>query len=157
LRQRNIQGPIAFILGKALRPSRRSGNGTPELKPMSTSRWTPGTVPYGADQTAYLIVDRRGRTGNIREIEIECADIEAVIDELMSGRLDAPQRAVAFNTLEHWSADISCEIAQEIQIRCDMAGEPIPEHISDFVDGLTLPTPLKTRLATTAGFAAPAG
>lgn len=124
---------------------------------MSTSRWTPGIVPYGADQTAYLIVERRCRSGCVQEIEIEFADIEAVLANLMSGHLDDPQRVIAFNTLEHWSADISCEIAQEIQVRCDMAGERIPEHISDFVHCLTLATSIKTKSRTTAGLAALAG
>lgn len=120
---------------------------------MSTPSWTPGTVPYGADQTAYLIVDRRGRGGNAREIEIECADLEAVMAELMSGNLDDPQRVVAFNTLEHWSEDISREVAREIQICCDMAGERTPEHISDFVQAFILPPP-RTALRTAAGCAA---
>jgi hypothetical protein len=123
---------------------------------MTTPQWTPGIVPYGADQTAYLIVDRRGRAGNVGEIEIECADLETVMAELMSGRLDAPQRVVAFNTLEHWSDDISREVAHEIQICCDMAGERIPEHISDFVRAFTLP-PLRTGSGTATGCAAFAG
>jgi hypothetical protein len=36
--------------------------------------------------------------------------------------------------LEHWADDVSKGIAQEIQARCDIAGEPVPEHIRDFVD-----------------------
>jgi len=40
---------------------------------------------------------------------------------------------VAFNTLEHWSEDVSSDIAAEIQTRCDMDGVPVPEHLTDFV------------------------
>jgi hypothetical protein len=40
---------------------------------------------------------------------------------------------VAFNTLEHWSEDVSSDIAAEIQLRCDIDGVPVPEHLTDFV------------------------
>jgi hypothetical protein len=42
-------------------------------------------------------------------------------------------RVVAFNTLEHWANDVSKDIAQMIQARCDIAGDTVPEHIQDFV------------------------
>jgi hypothetical protein len=110
---------------------------------VSKSKWN-GIVPYGADQTTYLIIDRVAGSGNAREIEIERADIETVITDLMVGHINDPRRVIAFNTLEHWSEDISEQIAQEIQSRCDMAGDRIPEHIRDFVDDLTLPMAMKT-------------
>jgi hypothetical protein len=91
------------------------------------------TVPYGADETIYLVVDRFGRRGDPdRETEVERPDIETIVTELMSGRFNDPVRVVAFNTLEHWAKDISAEIAAEIQVRCDIEGEEIPEYIRDF-------------------------
>lgn len=114
---------------------------------MSKSRWTPGIVPYGADQTAYVIIDGLAGPGDVQEIEIERVDIEAVIADLMSGVISDPRRVIAFNTLEHWSEDISEQIAEEIQSRCDIAGERIPEHIRDFVENYTAPTALKPLLA----------
>jgi hypothetical protein len=98
--------------------------------------WTPGMVPYGADQTVYLVIDSFGALGSVyRETEIERADLEAVISDLMTGQFSNPVRVVAFNTLEHWSKDVSPEIAQEIQTRCDIEGNDVPEHIRDFVEG----------------------
>ena len=36
------------------------------------SNWTPSTVPYGADQTVYLVIDRFAGSGSVyRETEIE--------------------------------------------------------------------------------------
>jgi hypothetical protein len=65
-------------------------------------------VPYGADQTVYLVIDRFGGLGNIyRETEVERTDFEAVVADLMSGQFNDPVRVVAFNTLEHWSRDVS--------------------------------------------------
>jgi hypothetical protein len=100
--------------------------------------WTPGLVPYGADQTVYLVVDSFGARGSVyRETEIERADLETVISDLMTGQFSNPVRVVAFNTLEHWSKDVSANIAEEIQTRCDIDGVEVPEHIRDFVETYT--------------------
>jgi hypothetical protein len=97
------------------------------------SMWSKNDVPYGADQTVYLVVDSFAAGGAVcRETEVERTDLEAVIGDLMSGRFNDPVRVVAFNTLEHWSKDVSAEIAAEIQTRCDINGEPLPEHLEDF-------------------------
>jgi hypothetical protein len=107
-------------------------------------------VPYGADQTAYLVIDRFGGLGSVyRETEVERADLETIITDLMSGQFNDPIRVVAFNTLEHWSEDVSKDVAREIQIRCDIEGEDIPESIRDFVDSYTGPErQLTLRLAS---------
>jgi hypothetical protein len=95
---------------------------------------TPRNVPYGADQTINLVIDRFSGLGSVyRETEAERADLETIIADLMSGQFNDPIRVVAFNTLEHWSDDVSEEIATEIQTRCDMEGAAVPEHIRDFV------------------------
>jgi hypothetical protein len=65
---------------------------------------------------------------------IERADLETVISDLFTGQFNAPVRIVAFNTLEHWTQDVSQEVAEGIQTRCDIEGEPVPEHIRDFVE-----------------------
>ena len=100
--------------------------------------WTPGTVPYGADETVYLVVDSFGALGSVyRETEIERADLETIISDLMTGQFSNPVRVVAFNTLEHWSKDVSADLAKEIQVRCDIDGVEVPEHIRDFVETYT--------------------
>jgi hypothetical protein len=91
-------------------------------------------VPFGADQTVYLVIDRFERAGSVyRETEAERADLETIIADLMSGQFNDPIRVVAFNTLEHWSEDVSEYVAFEIQTRCDIDGVAVPEHIRDFV------------------------
>ena len=108
---------------------------------MPSTGWTPRIVPYGADQTVYLVIDRFGGMGTVyRETEIERADLETIITDLMSGQFNDPVRVVAFNTLEHWSEDVSEDIATEIQTRCDIEGVAVPEHIHDFVASYTGPT-----------------
>jgi hypothetical protein len=94
----------------------------------------PLLVPYGADQTVYLVIDRFSGLGTVyRETEVERTDLETIIADLMSGQFNEPIRVVAFNTLEHWSEDVSEYIAFEIQTRCDIEGVVVPEHIQDFV------------------------
>jgi hypothetical protein len=58
----------------------------------------------------------------------------------MSGEFNTPLRVVAFNTSEHWADEVSRQIAEEIQERCNFAGEPVPECIRDFVEDHTGPT-----------------
>jgi hypothetical protein len=96
---------------------------------------SPGIVPYGADQTVYLVVDSFGSLDTVyREAEFEIADFESLIGDLLSGRFNNPVRVIAFNTLGHWTEDVSAQVAVEIQSRCDIDGEPVPEHVRDFVN-----------------------
>ena len=114
---------------------------------MPSVNWSPRTVPYGADETVYVVVDSC-RSGSVcRETEFERTDLETIIADLMSGQFNDPFRIVAFK-LEHWSVDVSEYIAFEIQTRCDIEGAPVREHIRDFVDSFTGPVrQLSLRLA----------
>jgi hypothetical protein len=101
---------------------------------MPTAGWTPNIVPYGADQTVYIVVDSFGANGAVyRESEVERADLETIIGDFLTGQFNNPVRVIAFNTLEHWSEDVSGDIAAEILLRCDMAGAGVPDHVGDFV------------------------
>jgi hypothetical protein len=102
------------------------------MPPQSTP--TPTAVPYGADETVYVVVDSFGRHGSgYYETEVERSDLETIVDDLISGQFNDPIRVIAFNTLEHWSDDVTAEVATEIQTRCDIDGEPVPEHLMEFV------------------------
>jgi hypothetical protein len=78
-----------------------------------------------------LVIDYFGRLGTA---DIERADLETVITDIMSGQFNDPVRVVAFNTLEHWAHDVSRDVALEIQSRCDIAGRDVPEPLRDFVN-----------------------
>jgi hypothetical protein len=67
-----------------------------------------------------------GRGSVYRETAAERADLETIITDLMSGQFNDPIRVVAFNTLEHWSDDVSEEVATEIQTRCDIERAAVP-------------------------------
>jgi hypothetical protein len=107
---------------------------------MPRAAWTPTNVPYGADQTVYVVIDSFPGLGTVyRETEIERTDLEIIIADLILGQFNDPVRVVAFNTLEHWSEDVTEYIAFEIQTRCDIEGFAVPEHIRDFVASYTGP------------------
>ena len=115
---------------------------------MPSSSWTPRIVPYGADQTAYLVVDRFKSGSVYRETELERTDLETILSDFLTGQFNDPVRVIAFNTLEHWSDDVSSDIAAEIQTRCDIDGVEVPEHVRDFVEGFASPArQLTLRLA----------
>lgn len=88
-------------------------------------------VPYGADQTMFVVIDR---LDNATEIPIERSDLEATIGELVAGCFNDPIKVISFNTLEHWMKDISTDVAGEIQARCDIDGMTLPDYLSDFVE-----------------------
>jgi hypothetical protein len=116
---------------------------------MPRTGWTPSIVPYVADQTVYLVVDRFGALGvAYRETDVVRTDLETTITDLMSGQFSHPVRVVAFNIAERWAQDVSKDIAIEIQSRCDIDGHDVPEALEDFVDSYVgLDRQLALRLA----------
>jgi hypothetical protein len=102
---------------------------------MSKSNWTPSIVPNEDDQAVYLVVDDFGRKGrSYREADVETADLETVIVDLLDGQFNNPVRVVAFNTFEGWSQDVSEDIAQELRRRCDLQLCDVPSNIQEFVE-----------------------
>lgn len=102
---------------------------------MRKSGWTPSIVPNVGDQNVYLVEDCFGRQGCVwREADAERTDLEAVISDLMSGQFNNPLRVVAFNTAEHWSEDVSADVALEIERRADLSDRAISPALEDFFE-----------------------
>ena len=101
---------------------------------MRKSNWTPSIVPNGDDQNVYIVVDDFGRHGRAyRETDVEAADLETVVRDLLDGQYKNPIRVVGFNTFEGWSQDVSADIAQELRRRCDLQFHDVPSNLDDFV------------------------
>ena len=104
------------------------------------SGWTPSLVPDAGDVTVYIVEDDFGKSGRCyREAETEYADLENTIKDLISGQFNEPIRVISFNTAERWSADVSSDIAEEIQRRYDVMGQPVPLHLQEFVESYAPP------------------
>jgi hypothetical protein len=102
---------------------------------MPRTGWTPSIVPNGDDQNYYIVIDDLGRHGRVfRETDLEGADLETVVLDLLEGQYNNPIRVVAFNTSEGWSQDVSAEIAEELRRRCDLQMRDVPSSIQDFVE-----------------------
>jgi hypothetical protein len=104
----------------------------------SVARVSRSSIPYGADETVFVVVENSGGRESVAR-ETELGDLETVVAELLAGQIGDPIRVVAFNTLEHWSKDLSADVAREIQTRCDIDGVPVPDHLRDFVEVLRTP------------------
>ena len=101
---------------------------------MRQSRWTPSIVATDAP-TVYLVADDFGRAGTAwREADMETADLETVIQDLIAGEYRRPIKIVAFNTGERWSEDVSEDVAREIQRRCNLQLSDVPSHLQEFID-----------------------
>ena len=97
--------------------------------------WTPSIVPNSHDQNFYLVINNYENLGTaFPETDVDKADLETVITDLMSGQYSDPVRVVTFNTSEHWAEDASEDVAREIMCRLDLAGHELPSSIQAFVD-----------------------
>jgi hypothetical protein len=76
--------------------------------------WSPGVCALRRDETFYLVVDSFSDGTVYREAEIEKTDLEAIMSDLLRGQYNSSVRVIAFNTLEHWSDDVSADIGTEI-------------------------------------------
>jgi hypothetical protein len=95
---------------------------------------TPSIVPKGDYQNAYLVIDDLGRDGRVyREADVEIADLETVIADLLEGQYKRPVRVITFNTTEKWLQDISADVAHELRQRCDLQMRDVPFFLHDFV------------------------
>ncbi len=95
---------------------------------------SPSIVPQGADQDTYLVLEDFGRMGCAwRETDVENADREMLIRDLVDGQYSRPVRIVAFNTTEGWSRDVTVDIADELRRRYVEFGE-LPDSVLDFLE-----------------------
>ena len=98
--------------------------------------WTPSIVPKEEDdQNVYIVLDDFGSNGRAyRETDVERADLEAVIMDMLEGQYESPVRVVGFNTAEKWSQDVSGDVAQELRRRCDLQLRDVPFYLEEFVE-----------------------
>jgi hypothetical protein len=112
---------------------------------MRDTHWTPSIVPGDEDRDVCLVVNDFGRRGRAYcETDVEAADLETVIRDLLDGQYWHPVRVVSFNTGEGWSRDISADVAEELRRRCDL--RDIPSNILDFIERYETASPRQLTL-----------
>ena len=118
---------------------------------MPRTGWTPSIIPNADGQNVYIVVDDFGRNGRAyRETDVERADLEPVVMDMLDGQYQNPVRVVGFNTAEKWSEDVSGDVVEELRRRCDLQGRDVPFFLQDFVDqyegryhDIQLPLPIR--------------
>ena len=97
-------------------------------------RAAPSIVPHEADQDTYLVLEDYGHLGcSWRETDMDDADRETLIRDLVEGHYRHPVRIVAFNTAEGWSRDVTIDVADELRRRYVELDE-VPEAILEFIE-----------------------
>jgi hypothetical protein len=96
--------------------------------------WWPSIVPV-ASEDYYIVVNHFGRFGTaFAETDLDRANYEATIADLMSGQHADPLRVIMFNPETNSSEDVSHAIAQEILRRLGLDGRSVPPLLEDFMD-----------------------
>ena len=94
----------------------------------------PSIVP-GAPEDCYIVINHYGRYGAaFAETDLDRADYETTIADLMTGQHHDPLRVVMFNTDTDRAEDVSHVIAQEILRRLGLEGRNVPSELEDFLD-----------------------
>jgi hypothetical protein len=108
----------------------------PKAVLMGNSNWTPSIIPGRETvQDACLVIDDLGHLGLIYcESDVETADVETVIADLLDGQYFNPVSVICFNVDEGWSRDISAQVAAELRRRCDLQAGDVPSSVQDFVE-----------------------
>ena len=118
---------------------------------MRKSNWTPRSCLMATTRRSTWSRTISAKNGSAwRETDCETADLETVIQDLLTGQYHNPIRVIAFNTAERWSEDVSADVAQELRRRCDLQMRDVPFFLQDFTDrhegryrGVQLPLPMR--------------
>ena len=94
----------------------------------------PSIVP-GTPEDYYIVVNHYGRFGTaFAETDLDRANYETTIADLMTGQHSDPLRVVMFNPDTDRAEDVSHAIAQEILRRLGLEGRNVPSGLENFID-----------------------
>ena len=97
-------------------------------------RTGPSIVP-GTPEDYYIVINHYGRFGTaFAETDLDRADYETTIADLMAGQHNNPLRVIMFNPDTDHADDVSHAIAQEILRRLGLEGRNVPSALEDFID-----------------------
>lgn len=96
----------------------------------------PSIVP-GTPEDYYIVVNHYGTA--FAETDLDGADYETTITDLMSGRHSDPLRVIMFNPDVNRCQDVSHAVAQELLRRLGLEDRSVPA-LEDFIDRHAGPT-----------------
>jgi len=93
------------------------------------------SIVPGVHEDCYIVVNHFGRFGAaFVETDLDRANYETTIADLISGQHCDPLRVIMFNPATDRSEDVSHAIAQEILRRLGLEGRSVPPALEDFID-----------------------
>jgi hypothetical protein len=99
-------------------------------------RRSPSIVPLDRlDREVYLVLEDFGARAGCawRETDEQDTDLETVIRQLISGDYSYPVRIVAFNAVEGWSRDATCDVADAVAQRVVDTAVEVPAALQAFI------------------------
>ena len=94
----------------------------------------PSLAPV-ASENFYVVINHYGRHGTaFAETDLDRANYETTIADLMSGQHSDPLRVIMFNPETNRAEDVSQAIAQEILRRLGLEGSDVPAGLQGFID-----------------------
>ena len=94
----------------------------------------PSIIPDPSEDY-YSVLNSYGRHGAaFAETDLDRADLETTITNLMSGQHCDPLRVIMFHPETNRAEDVSHAIAQEILRRLGLEGRNVPLELEDFID-----------------------
>jgi len=97
-------------------------------------RTEPSIVP-GPPEDVYIVINHYGRFGTaFAETDLDRANYETTVADLMSGQHNDPLRVIRFNPETDQAEDVSHAIAQEILRRLGLEGDDVPSELEGFID-----------------------
>jgi len=94
----------------------------------------PSIVP-GTPEDYCIVIIHYGRFGTaFAETDLNRANYETTIMDLMTGQHSDPLRVIMFHPETNRSEDVSHAIAQEFLRRLGLEGRSVPASLEDFID-----------------------
>jgi hypothetical protein len=93
------------------------------------------TLVPNDDVTVHIVLDDLGKSGRVyREAGEAETDVDTVIDDIISGQYENPNRVVAFNTAEGWARDVTEDVAREVLARAIKDGKTLQVSVRNFIE-----------------------
>ena len=93
------------------------------------------SIVPGAPEDYYIVVNHYGRFGTaFAETDLDFANYETTIADLISGQHNDPLRVIMFNPDTDRAEDVSHAIAQEILRRLGLEDRSVPPSLEDYID-----------------------
>jgi hypothetical protein len=100
-------------------------------------RGFPSLVPGAPEQDYYLVINDFDSGPSFLETDLDRADLETVIHNLMVGEYSDPLRVIMLNPATGRCEDVSHKIAAEVLRRFALEGRQLPERLEGFIDSHT--------------------